>query len=124
MFCSKTVFLFFLSIYAETSFQTNGASEDFDINMNKNSSSGVEPKMNILAHNITRMDNNLVKEYVERKQRSQEKQFLVGTPQGPALAVRRPFFPVRLSPAMAFLIPAIPTLLGKKKVPKNAHEGS
>ena len=123
MLYSKALVLFFASLQGKIflseiirgDIQLNASSNNYEEKLTTSNIFNYEQQSNIFKSNNSNPANAVVHDYVGRKPRSQEKQFLVGTPQGPALAVRRPLFPVRLSPAMAFLIPAIPALLGKHR---------
>ena len=78
----------------------------FERNLNRTRYWIFESKLNNSTTNFHTRDKSFIssKDVLKRRSRSQSKQFLVARP--------RPRAPFRLSAAAAFLIPAIPTLLG------------
>ena len=118
-------FLLFLLLCSAQLIPANSGSVDQDMiygnginrtikNLNRNRTWIFDSKLNNSMTNFhTRVKSFISsKDVLERKPRSQNRQFLVARPVVPTFAVPRVRAPLRLSAAAAFLIPAIPTLLG------------
>ena len=92
MLYSKSLLLLFASLQGKIylseiirgDIELNATSNNYEEKLTANNTPNYEQQSNIFKSNNSSPATAVVQDYVRRKPRSQEKQFLVGTPQGPA----------------------------------------